>query len=161
MTRSVILVRIAMVVLACVAGAPTRADDFSASPPARPSRATAPESAARGKIRMMLMGKVDGMNAAQEGIFHEDVTTAVAPFFPVGQNLKDTEAVLREQDLGTLRKFKGEQDPAKGTMYVTTFMLMNGMASSIRVVLDFDFDGSTRETMIVRSMTAFISAKSM
>ena len=149
-----------LVVLASIVGvSPVSAGGLSTLSPVGPPRDR--RSVARSEIRDKLMAKMHGMNAAQQGIFSEDVTEVVAPYFPAGQPLKTTEAVLAREGLGSLRKFRGEQDPSQGSMYVSSFDLMNGMGSTVYVVIDFDLDGDTRSTMTVRTVRAFIRSKSM
>ena len=160
MTRSDLGVRLVLAMLTSIAGATVaRAQDgfgSSLSGTTHPQGDIAPSA-----VRKMIMNKINGMNAAKEGIFNEDVTDAVAPYFPPGQSLKDTESVIANEGLGTLRRFKGKQDPSKGTMYVTSFGMMTGMGSSVYVVINFEFGGTTHETMAIQAVKAFIRAKSM
>ncbi|MDR3461943.1 MAG: hypothetical protein P4L76_06495 [Beijerinckiaceae bacterium] len=109
----------------------------------------------------VLMEKFHTMNAASKGIFHDDITEAVSPIFPLGQRMSDTKRIIDEQKLGSLRLFKGEQDAAQGTMYVTKFYLMDAMFSHVEVVIDFDFEGPNEANMVLRKMNAFIDASSM
>ena len=112
-------------------------------------------------LRKDLMERASALQAAHHGIFRVEVTEIVLPAFPAGQPMTETEAIVTRQKLGTLRKFKGEQMPNEGTMYVSTFTLMKGMMSHIYVVLDFDFDGTTRQNMVLRKVKAFIRATNM
>ena len=128
---------------------------FSTVAPARDRRGVG-----ESEIRNTLMDKIHSMNAAQQGIFSEDVTDIVAPYFPTGQPIRETEATLARQRLGRLRQFTGTSDPSKGSMYVASSSMMNGMGSTVYVVIDFDFDG-TPGTMMVRNVKAYLRAKSM
>jgi hypothetical protein len=134
-----------------------------AEPPASFDKAAAaqPVAGPNDEIRRKIMGEIHYMNDTEQGIFHHDVTKTLAPYFPHGQAMRDTEAVIADHQLGALRKFKGEEDPSEGTMYMTSFEMMAGMGSNVYVVIDFDFDGATRDTMVLRRMKAFVRAKAM
>jgi len=108
-----------------------------------------------------LMDKFHAMNAAGQGIFQHDVSPLIRAYFPPGQPFAETVRILREQDLGTLTKFKGMQDPAGGTMYVAKFNLMNGMFSEVYVVLNFDFEGETEAGMTLKKATAMLRGGNM
>ena len=111
-------------------------------------------------LHKMLMGKFDAMNSKSDGIFHEDVTPEIAAYFPVGQPMAETKKIIAEQKLGTLKPFKGTNDPGMGTMYVTRFDLMSHLFSHVYVVLDFDFDGAAPD-MRLKQMKAFLRASNM
>jgi len=108
-----------------------------------------------------LMDKFHAMNDAGQGIFQHDVSPLIEAYFPPGQPFAETVRILRDQNLGTLTKFKGMQDPAGGTMYVTKFNLMNGMFSEVYVVLNFDFEGKTEAGMTVKKATAMLRGGNM
>ena len=114
-----------------------------------------------GNLRDALMDKLKGMNAANTGVFHDDITPLVAPLFPPGQTFAETQAILRRQDLGQLKMFKGKQDMTDGKMYATMFMVVDGMASEVYVVIDFDFVGDNESTMVLKKTKAFLRATSM
>jgi hypothetical protein len=107
-----------------------------------------------------LMEEFYGMNRDRRGVFQDDVTAMIAPYFPPGQSFAETEKLVREQQLGTLQKFKGMQDP-DGTMFVTKFSLMTGMFSEVYVVLHFDFHGTTDADMTLKRVAGYIRGGSM
>lgn len=119
-----------------------------------------PPPGAQPDLRDVLMRKFDAMNAKHEGIFHEDVTSTVQPYFPLGQSIADTRKVIADQKLGALKPFKGTNDPGMGTMYVTRFALTNGMFAQTYVVLDFDFAGAAPD-MTLKAVKAFLRASNM
>ena len=148
MQRTAMLVALAAALMA----PPSRADQ-----PAAPAFA---EKAAMPDLHKMLMGKFDAMNSRSDGIFHEDVTPMVAPYFPVGQPMAETRKIIATQKLGTLMPFKGTNDPGMGTMFVTKFDLTSHLFSHVYVVLDFDFD-SAEPDMRLKAMKAFLRASNM
>jgi hypothetical protein len=107
-----------------------------------------------------LMDEFHTMNRERRGVFQDDITPMIAPYFPPGQPFAETEKLVREQKLGTLQKFKGMQDP-DGTMYVTKFSLMTGMFSEVYVVLHFDFQGTTDADMTLKRVAGYIRGGSM
>lgn len=114
-----------------------------------------------GDLHEILKRKFDEMNAHANGIFHEDVTSLVEPFFPLGESYADVEATIRTQHLGTMRPFMGTNDPGMGKMFVTKFSLMSEMFSDISVIIDFDFDGDSKGAMVLKKRTAFVQAANM
>lgn len=112
-------------------------------------------------LRRMLMGEFDAMNAASQGIFHEDVTASLAPYFPVGQPLAETRKIIAEQHLGALHNYMGVNDSGMGTMFVTRFDLVSGMSAHISVVVDFDYDQAGGEQARLTHMKAFLRAANM
>ena len=133
----------------------------NAGPPAGSEASQSANVTTARDLRKELMERASALQAAHHGIFREDVTATVLPAFPVGQTMAETEAILARQKLGTLRMFKGQQMPSEGTMYVSTFTLMSGMSSQIYVVLDFDYDGTKPDDMVLRKVKAFIRATNM
>ena len=126
-------------------------------------RDTAEDQAAQNAIpdlHKMLMGKLDDMNASSEGIFHHDITPSLSRYFPVGQPMAETKKIIAAQKLGTLKPFKGTNDPGMGTMFVTRFDLTGHVFSNVYVVLDFDFDG-VEPDMKLKQMKAFLRASNM
>ena len=111
-------------------------------------------------LHKMLMGKFDSMNTKGEGIFHEDITSSLAAYFPVGQPKAETEKIIAAQKLGVLKPFKGANDPGMGTMFVSRFDLTSHLFSHVYVVLDFDFDGA-RSNMTLKQMKAYLRASNM
>ena len=111
-------------------------------------------------LHKMLMGKFDAMNSKSDGIFREDITPAVAAYFPVGQPMAETKKIIAAQKLGTLKPFKGTNDPGMGSMFVTKFDLTSHLFSHVYVVLDFDFDGAEPD-MKLKQMKAFLRASNM
>ena len=111
-------------------------------------------------LHKMLMGKFDAMNTKSEGIFREDVTPSLAAYFPVGQPIAETRKIIADQKLGTLKPFKGINDPGMGTMFVSKFDLTSAMFSHVYVVLDFDFEGSEPD-MKLKMMKAYLRASNM
>lgn len=111
-------------------------------------------------LHKMLMGKFDAMNSRSDGIFHEDITPSVAAYFPVGQPMAETKKIIADQKLGTLKPFKGTNDPGMGSMFVTKFDLTSHLFSHVYVVLDFDFDGAEPD-MKLKQMKAFLRASNM
>jgi hypothetical protein len=114
-----------------------------------------------GSLRAQVMTKFHSMNDAGNGIFSDDISAAVAKYFPHGQPLKETERVIQQQDLGHLQPFKGSGNPGDGAMYVTRFSLMSGTFSEVYVVLNFEFAGKTRDDMVVKKAMAFIRGSNM
>ena len=111
-------------------------------------------------LHQMLMGKFEAMNATKNGVFREDVTALVAPYFPVGQSKAETEKIIAEQHLGTMHPFKGTNDPGMGSMFVAKFDLTSHLFSHVYVVLDFDYDGKAPD-MKLKAMKAFLRASNM
>ena len=111
-------------------------------------------------LHKMLMGKFDAMNSKSDGIFREDITPSVAAYFPIGQPMSETRKIVAAQKLGTLKPFKGTNDPGMGTMFVTKFDLTSHLFSHVYVVLDFDFDGAEPD-MKLKQMKAFLRASNM
>lgn len=137
-------------------GAPALADDPGV-------RGTAEDEAAKNAVpdlHQMLMGKLDAMNDAKQGIFHHDITPSLAAYFPVGQPMAETRKIIAAQKLGTLKPFKGTNDPGMGTMFVTKFDLTGHIFSHVYVVLDFDFDGAEPD-MRLKQMKAYLRASNM
>lgn len=130
-----------------------------------PHRMTVADTFLREGPRDSLMGKLMSefysMNDERRGVFQEDVTSILAPYFPPGQPFLETEKILRDEDLGTLQRFEGKQDADAGKMYVTKFTLMLGMYSEVYVVLHFDFAGSSESDMVVKKIRAFLRGGSM
>jgi hypothetical protein len=120
----------------------------------------APKQKLRDSLMAPLMDRFHWMNDTKQGIFQDDVTSIVAPYFPPGQTFAETKKIIKEQDLGTLQKFKGLDEPG-GRMYVSKFSLMNGMFSQVYVVLDFDFVGQNETDMVVRKVGGFLRANAM
>ena len=115
----------------------------------------------RGDVADAMMKKFHTMASADKGIFHDDVTAAAAPYFPVGQKLADTRRIAREQNLGPLKRFKGTMNPGADMMYVTKLDLMSEMFSNVYVVFDFDFTGKTEADMVLKGMHAYLKAGNM
>ncbi len=130
-----------------------------------PHRMTVADTFLREGPRDSLMGKLMSefysMNDTRQGVFQEDVTSILAPYFPPGQPFAETEKILQDENLGTLQRFEGKQDADAGTMYVTKFTLMLGMYSEVYVVLHFDFAGSSESDMVVKKIRAFLRGGSM
>lgn len=126
-------------------------------------RGAAEDAAAQNAVpdlHKMLMEKLDAMNASSEGIFHHDITPSLSNYFPVGQPMAETKKIIAAQKLGTLKPFRGTNDPGMGTMYVTKFDLTGHIFSKVYVVLDFDFDGAEPD-MKLKQMKAFLRASNM
>ncbi|WP_020174997.1 hypothetical protein [Methyloferula stellata] len=121
----------------------------------------APAKALRDALTAPLMNKIHSMNDAGEGIFQVDVTSIVAPYFPAGQTFAETQKVLKEQDLGSLRKFQGMQDHPGTTMYVARFNLMYGAFTQVYVVLNFDFAGGSENNMVLTKAGGLLRAGGM
>ena len=118
-------------------------------------------SSSGGNLHERLMSKFTTMNAAGTGIFHEDVSCAVAPMFPLGQTFDRTSEIARRQGLGNLRPFRGKQMPGPGRMFVARTSLMNKMFSDVYVVVDFDFDGPDEQHLVLKKVEAFLDASNM
>ncbi len=141
---------------------------FSTAFPAQPTgphfslaEDIAPANGLRDDLHARLMGKVHAMNDAGQGIFQDDISVLLTPYFPAGQAFSETRQVIAKMNLGTLQKFKGKPDPAGGTMYVTKFSVMDGMFTDVYVVLNFTFEGQTEADMKVKKATAFIRGSNM
>jgi hypothetical protein len=115
----------------------------------------------RGDIADVMMKKFHTMAAADKGIFHDDVTAAVAPYFPVGQPIAETRRIAQEQKLGPLKPFKGSMNPGADMMFVTKLDLMSEMFSNVYVVFDFDFAGTNDADMVLKGMRAYLKAGNM
>ncbi len=133
----------------------------SAAPPFILAEDIAPAKGLRDDLHERLMGKVHAMNDAGKGIFQDDISSLLTPYFPAGQSFADTRKVIDKMNLGTLQKFKGNPDPSGGTIYVTKFSVMDGMFTDVYVVLNFDFEGTTEADMKVKKATAFIRGSNM
>lgn len=131
------------------------------SPPARAQQAAAASPAEKKDLHKMLMDKLDSMNAENRGIFHDDVTGMVAPYFPMGQTMADTKRVLAEQHLGKLHRFMGQNDPGMGTMFVAKSALMSHAYPDVSVVVNFDYEGAREGDMRLTHMRAFLRAENM
>ncbi len=145
------------VIVAAVAALLAQPSLAAANQPAPPE---ATDQAELPDLRQMLMDKFDSMNSRSDGIFHEDVTPAVAAYFPVGQPMAATRKIIAAQKLGALKPFKGTNDPGMGTMFVTRFDLTSQIFSHVYVVLDFDFDGAEPD-MRLKAMKAYLRASNM
>lgn len=115
--------------------------------------------AAHGDLRKNLMDSFAAMNSANKGIFHDDVSSVVAPYFPLGQTFADTQTVIAAQHIGPLKPFKGKQ--IGGPMYVTKLNLMAETFGDIDVVLDFEFSGHTESDMVLTKVKAYVRATNM
>ena len=130
--------------------------------PATPARPVAiVEVTAAPALRDAVMAKFHAMNEGNQGIFHDDITPLVAPYFPDGQTFAETRKVLEDQKLGPMMLFKGRYDQREGRMYVSMFSVMTQMFSSVSVVVRFDFAGTTERTMVLRHVSAFLQASNM
>lgn len=116
----------------------------------------ADEVAPAGGLNDSLMGKFHSMNDVGQGICQVDISPMIAAYFPVGQSFSETQKVIRKQHMGLLQKFKGMQDPAGGTKYVTRFSLLNGLFSEVYIVVDLNFEGRTEADMVLKKATAFL-----
>ena len=112
-------------------------------------------------LKAKLMGKFDAMNAKREGIFHEDVTPTVAPYFPAGQPIADTRKIIAEQHLGEFVPFKGKMMADENAPFPTKFHLMGAQYSQVEVIFDFDFDGTNETNFKVKSVHAYLRGTSM
>ena len=115
----------------------------------------------RATLHKQLMGKVEAMDGSSQGIFNEEVTEMVAPFFPPGQSFKDAAATVRDQGLGELQPFKGKTGPGDGTMFVSSFSLMSHVFAHVFVVLHFGFRKVEGRTLVLDHMRAFMRSQSM
>ncbi len=147
------------------AGMPARATPIEHSYAGTGSITVADDAARAATLRdsltAPLMDKFHAMNDAQQGIFQEDISLFIAPFFPPGQAFAETQKVLKEQDLGGLQKFKGMQDHPGATMYVARFNLMYGTFTQVYVVLNFDFAGNSEADMVLTKAGGFLRAGGM
>lgn len=112
-------------------------------------------------VHQMLMRKFEAMNGANEGIFHDDITALLAPYFPVGQLQAETRKVVAEQKLGSLRPFMGTNDPDMGEMFVSQFDLVGRLSERVYVVVDFDFDKGSDGRSRLKQMKAYLRASGM
>ena len=78
---------------------------LASTPPGRadePGPRTGVEDAASAHaipdLHRMLMDKLDAMNAKDEGIFRDDITPSLAPYFPVGQPMAETKRIIAAQN---------------------------------------------------------------
>ena len=126
---------------------------------AAPNDAVATASAR--DVHQMLMRKFEAMNGAHDGIFHDDITSLLAPYFPVGQLQSDTRKVVAEQKLGSLRPFMGTNDPGMGQMFVSQFDLVGRLSEHVYVVVDFDFDNGSDGKSRLKQMKAYLRASGM
>lgn len=107
-------------------------------------------------LKGQLRRAFEDLNARKQGLFHEDVTATVAPFFPLGQPFDATQRTVREQGLGSLEKFKGV--PHDGTaMYLLRLRIASAADDNVYVVIDFDFDHDMR----LKQVKAFMRAANM
>lgn len=111
-------------------------------------------------LKTMLMDKVDAMNVRSAGIFREEVTPDVAPYFPLGQSMADTERVMAEQKLGKMKPFKGTNDLGMGTMFVAKSDLVSHVFAHVYVVFDFDYAGTAPDMKLI-AMKAYMRSGTM
>ncbi len=115
----------------------------------------------RATLHKQLMRKVETMDSSGQGIFNEDVTAMIAPYFPAGQSFKDAAATVRDQGLGDLQPFKGKTGPGDGTMFVSSFSLMNQAFAHVFVVLHFGFRKVDDRALALDHVRAFMRSQSM
>ena len=107
------------------------------------------------------MSTFHAMDAANRGIFQNDISTVVAPYFPPGQPFDKVKDTIESQKLGSLQPFKGKHDAIGGAMYVTRFSLMTGAFSEVYVVLNLDFTGKNEGDMVLQRAGGFIRGSNM
>lgn len=112
-------------------------------------------------LREILMDKFHAMDAANRGIFQDDISAVVAPYFPPGQPFDEVRKTIERQKLGSLQPFRGKHDAIRGAMYVTRFSLMTGAFSEVYIVLDLDFTGETEADMVLQKAGGFIRGSNM
>ena len=119
------------------------------------------EREAAASLRASLMDTVHAMGTRGDMIAHDDVTSIVAPLFPVGQSFAETQRVLKHYELGPLKMFMGTQILPLGKMYAARFSLLSGMMSDVYVTISFDFVGTTEQNMVLLTTRAFLQSSSM
>lgn len=136
-------------------------------PHCAPSRAEpralihAADNDAHQSLKALCASLFEKMNDKNEGIFHEDISAAVAPYFPAGQPIAETRKVIAEQKLGELRAFKGKMMASETAPFATSFRLMGAQYSQVEVVLHFDFKGDSDSNYTVKSVHAYFRGTSM
>lgn len=112
-------------------------------------------------LHKRLMDRVDAMDRSRAGIFNDDVTAMVSPYFPAGQPIADTETTLREQKLGALMPFRGKVRPDDGTMFASRIELMSETFDNLFVVLHFAYRHGPEGSLVLDHMRAYLRSKSM
>ncbi len=116
---------------------------------------------ASGALYDMLANDIRRMNAAGRGIFNEDVSAIVAPFFPPGTTFSDMSELVRRQALKPLTPFLGRKPSPADAMYVTTFDMTRTTFSSVYVAVYFTFERNGTGQQILKSTAAFLRALDM
>ena len=124
----------------------------------RPAAMTADDMAT---LHGQLMGKVDAMDRSRSGIFNEDVTGLAAPYFPAGQPMSETAAILRDQKLGELKPYAGKTRPDDGTMFAARFDLMSHVFAHVFVVLHFAYRRAPDGSLVLDHMRAYLRSQAM
>ena len=124
-------------------------------------RPAAMSAADRVTLHKRLMDEVEAMDRSSKGIFNDDVTALVAPYFPAGQSMADTAAIVREQELGELKPYVGKTQPSDGTMFVSRFSLMSQVFAHVFVVLHFAYRRAPDGALALDHMRAYLRAQSM
>ena len=112
-------------------------------------------------LHQRLMGKVDAMDRSRSGIFNEDVTALASPYFPVGQPMSETAAILRDQKLGELKPYAGKMRPDDGTMFAARFDLMSHVFAHVFVVLHFAYRRAPDGSLVLDHMRAYLRSQAM
>ena len=112
-------------------------------------------------LRQKVIQRFQAVDAQHRGLFNEDITDLVAPFFPPGQSLDDSSRTVVEQNAGRLRRFRGIMEPGDGAMFVADFNLVTATFSHVYVVIDLSFIESSEGGMVLRKSRAFLRSTNM
>ena len=119
------------------------------------------QASGRSALNGNLSGYIDKMNASGHGIFNEDVSAIVAPYFPPGISVAAAEERARLQDLKPFKPYRGHKTSGSGTMYVTTFDMMKATVSSVFVAIYLTFESDTTGQPVLKSTAAYLRASDM
>lgn len=119
------------------------------------------QAAESGDLDGKIMTHIHKMNADGHGIFNEDISAIVAPYFPIGISFAAAEDRARRENLRPLAPYRGHKGPGTGAMYVTTFDMMKGMASSVFVAVYLTFEPDATGQQVLKATAAYLRASDM
>lgn len=115
----------------------------------------------RKSLQDRLMRKVEAMGRSSQGIFDEDVSALVSSYFPSGQPMEETAAIVRGQGLGELRPYLGRTRAGDGTMYVARFEVTGQAMSHVFVVLYFAYRRAPEGSLTLDHVRVYLRSQAM
>ncbi len=112
------------------------------------------------ELKQTVEARFHAMDAAGHGIFNEEVTDVVAPFFPPGMTFEATAQVARSQGLSPLKLFRGKPDAAGEATYVTKVGLADGEFATVFVAVYLTFSAED-DAPRLRHASAYLRASDM